>query len=54
MAKKKKSKSLKRTSKKRRTYTHKGLKKGWAINWDAKIIYKISKMPKKSKKFKPW
>jgi len=39
---------------KKRTYKHKGLKKGWAINWEAKIIYKISKMPRKGKKFKPW
>ncbi len=32
----------------------KGLKKGYAINWEAKIIRKTTKMPKKGKKFKAW
>ncbi len=39
---------------KKRTYKHKGLKKGYAINWDAKIIYKKKKMPRKGKKIKAW
>ena len=39
---------------KKRTYKHKGLKRGYAINWKANIVYKKKKMPRKAKKVKPY
>ena len=40
--------------KKKVSYKSKGLKKGYAVNWSARIIYKTGKMPKKGKDFKAW
>ena len=39
---------------KKRTYKNKGLKKGYVINWNARIVYKKKKMPKKGKNVKPY